>query len=73
LSVCDVHEEIRDTVRDHERRIVALEKADAEFAVRIENLCKKLEELTNWIKALVVAILAATGGFFIWYVQSLPR
>lgn len=73
MSVCELHEELKEQVRDHERRIGALEKADAEFAVRLENLCMKLEELTGWIKALVVSIVGTGVGFIIWYIQSLPR
>lgn len=73
MGVCELHEELREQVRDHERRIVALEKADAEFAVRLENLCKKLEDLTGWLKALVFAMIGTFGGFVIWYIQSLPR
>ncbi len=65
--------EIRETVKDHERRIVALEKADAEFAIRLENLLEKIENLTSWIKALVVSIVGTGVGFIIWYIQSLPR
>ena len=66
-------DEIRETVKEHERRIVALEKADAEFAIRLENLVEKIESLTNWIKALVLSILGTGVGFVIWYIQSLPR
>lgn len=73
LSVCELHGDIRESMRDHERRIALLEKSDAEFTIRIENLCKKLDELTGWIKALVITIVTAGGGFFVWYVQSLPR
>ena len=65
--------EIRETVKDHERRIVALEKADAEFAIRLENLVEKIENLTSWIKALVVSIVGTGVGFIIWNIQSLPR
>ncbi|MBO8136817.1 MAG: hemolysin XhlA family protein [Desulfotomaculum sp.] len=73
MPSCDAHEEMKEQLRDHERRIAKLEKTDAEFAVRLENLCKKLEELTSWMKALVIALISATGGFFIWYVQQLGR
>jgi hypothetical protein len=73
MGVCEMHEELKEQVRDHERRIVALEKADAEFAVRLENLCMKLEELTGWLKALVFAMIGTFGGFVIWYIQTLPR
>ena len=66
-------DEIKETVKEHERRIVALEKADAEFAIRLENLVEKIESLTSWIKALVISILGTGVGFVIWYIQSLPR
>lgn len=66
-------DEIKETVKEHERRIVALEKADAEFAIRLENLVEKIESLTSWIKALVLSILGTGVGFVIWYIQSLPR
>ena len=66
-------DEIKDRMRDHERRIVALEKADAEFAIRLENLMEKIESLTGWIKALTVSIAGTGVGFIVWYIQSLPR
>ncbi len=64
-------EDIKITVKDHEQRLVALEKADAEFAIRLENLLEKIESLTGWIKALVVSIAGTGVGFIIWYIQSL--
>ena len=73
MSVCSVHEDLRDQLRDHEKRIVALEKTDAEFAIRLQNLIEKIESLTGWIKALVVSIVTTGVGFIIWYIQSLPR
>ena len=73
MSVCSVHEELRDQLRDHEKRIVALEKSDAEFAIKLQNLIEKIENLTGWIKVLVVSIVGTGVGFIIWYIQSLPR
>mgnify|MGYP000844868169 FL=1 len=73
MNTCAAHEEIRETLRDHEKRIVALEKSDAEFAIKLENLLEKIENLTGWIKALVVSIVGTGVGFIIWYIQSLPR
>jgi hypothetical protein len=73
MSVCSVHEEVKDQLRDHEKRIIALEKADAEFAIRLQNLIEKIDSLTGWIKALVVSIVGTGVGFIIWYIQSLPR
>jgi len=73
MSICSAHEELRDQLRDHEKRIAALEKADAEFAIRLQNLIEKIDSLTSWIKALVVSIITTGVGFIIWYIQSLPR
>ena len=73
MSVCTAHEEVKEQLRDHEKRIVALEKSDAEFAIRLDNLVEKIENLTGWIKALVVSIVGTGVGFIIWYIQSLPR
>ena len=73
MSVCPTHEDLRDQLRDHEKRIIALEKSDAEFAIRLQNLIEKIDSLTGWIKALVVSIITAGVGFIIWYIQSLPR
>ena len=73
MSVCPTHEELKDQLRDHEKRIVALEKSDAEFAIRLQNLIEKIDSLTGWIKALVVSIISTGVGFIIWYIQSLPR
>lgn len=70
---CELHDDFQARLRDHEKRISALERHGAEFAVRLEHLCKKLDELTAWIKTLVFTILGAFGGFVIWYIQSLPR
>lgn len=73
MSVCSVHEEVKDQLRDHEKRIIALEKSDAEFAIRLQNLIEKIDSLTGWVKALVVSIVGTGVGFIIWYIQSLPR
>jgi len=72
-NVCVAHQEVRDQLRDHEKRIVALEKANAEFAIRLQNLIEKIDSLTGWIKALVISIVGTGVGFIIWYIQSLPR
>ena len=72
-NVCAAHQEVKEQLRDHEKRIIALEKADAEFAIRLQNLIEKIDSLTGWIKALVVSIITTGVGFIIWYIQSLPR
>ncbi len=66
-------QEVKKTIKDHERRIVILERTDAEFAIRLDNLLEKIESLTSWIKGLVCSIVATGIGFIIWYIQSLPR
>jgi len=73
MSVYPTHEEIKEQLRDHEKRIIALEKADAEFAIRLQHLIEKIDSLTSWIKALVISIIGTGVGFIIWYIQSLPR
>ena len=73
METCGAHEEIREQLKDHEKRIVALEKSDAEFVIRLDNLLEKIDGLTSWIKALVIAIVSSGVGFIIWYIQSLPR
>lgn len=58
-------------LKEHGKRLDKLEQESAEFRVHIQNLCKKIDELTSWIKALIVAMLGTFGGFVIWYIQSL--
>jgi len=73
MAICEMHKELTETAKDHEKRIVVLEKSDAEFAIRMENLIEKIDSLTGWIKALVISIIGTGVGFIIWYIQSLPR
>ncbi len=73
METCAMHNELKNTINDHEKRIVMLEKTDAEFAIRMENLIEKIDSLTGWVKALVVSIVTTGVGFIIWYIQSLPR
>lgn len=58
-------------LEEHDRRLDKIEQDSVEFRVQIENLCKKLDELTGWIKALVLAMIGTFGGFVIWYIQNL--
>jgi phage shock protein A len=62
-----------ETLKEHGRRLDKIEQESAEFRVYIKNLCEKIDELTGWMKALVVAIIGTFGGFIIWYLQSLSR
>ena len=59
------------TLKEHGKRLDRIEQESAEFRVHIKNLCKKIDELTSWLKALVIAIIGSFGGFIIWYIQSL--
>ena len=58
-------------LKEHGKRLDKIEQESAEFRVHIKNLCKKIDELTSWLKALVIAIIGSFGGFIIWYIQSL--
>ena len=58
-------------LKEHGRRLDKIEQESAEFRVHIKNLCKKIDELTNWLKALILAMIGTFGGFIIWYIQSL--
>lgn len=58
-------------LKEHGRRLDKIEQESAEFRVHIQNLCKKIDELTGWLKALVLTIIGTFGGFIIWYIQSL--
>lgn len=62
------HDEI---LKEHGKRLDKIEQESAEFRANIKNLCKKIDELTSWIKALIVAMISTFGGFIIWYIQSL--
>ena len=73
MEVCGAHEEMKEQLKDHEKRIVALEKTDAEFVIRLDHLLEKIETLTCWVKWLVISMATTGIGFIIWYIQSLPR
>lgn len=62
-----------DLLREHDRRLDKMEQDSATFREQIRNLCSKIDELTGWIKALILAMLGTFGGFVVWYIQSLPR
>ena len=58
-------------LEEHDRRLDRIEQDNVEFRVQIKNLCRKIDELTGWIKALILAIIGTFGGFIIWYIQNL--
>lgn len=60
-----------DKLKEHGKRLDKIEQDGAEFRVHIKNLCKKIDDLTSWIKALVLALIGAFGSFVIWYIQNI--
>lgn len=71
MGICDRHEELANRLDNHEKRIGNLEINDAKMSGKIENLIEKLDNLTNWIKALVMVGITSLMGFFFWYIQNL--
>ena len=67
------HDIYREALQDHEARLRRLEENSIRLGERLESLCKELSGLTLWVKTLVGLMLTSLVGFFIWYVQSLPR
>jgi hypothetical protein len=63
----------KETLHDHEQRLRRLEENSIRLGERLESLCKEISSLTVWMKTLVGLMLTSLVGFFIWYVQSLPR
>ena len=73
VEVCDFHEGVKETLQDHELRIRTIEQSSIKLAERIDHLCQNLNSAVNWIKTLVVMVITTMVGFFVWYIQSLPR
>jgi len=71
MGICDRHQEVVDRLDNHEKRIGKLEINDAKMGEKIENLIEKLDNLTNWIKALVMLGGTSLIGFFLWYIQNI--
>lgn len=68
---CEKKDEVVEKLSEHEYRIRELEIKEARISERIEGLISKLDNLTNWIKALVMLGLTSLIGFLLWYIQSL--
>jgi hypothetical protein len=80
MEKCVFHDDIKETVKDHEIRIADLEKKNVSLQEQIGSLCKKLDMLIDNIKTATNVMLsvgcifiAALAGFVFWYIQSLPR
>ena len=65
--------EYEELLKEHGIRLDKIEQSQAESRTQIKNLCSKIDELTGWIKALILAMVSTFGGFVVWYIQSLPR
>ena len=68
---CEKKDEVIEKIYDHENRIRELEINEARISEKIEGLIAKLDNLTNWIKALVMLGLTSLVGFLLWYIQNL--
>ncbi len=68
MQNCESHEE---TLRDHEKRIHKLEISEATFSERLVTLFNKIDELTWWMKALVMMSVTYLLGFLFWFIQSI--
>ncbi|QEK12566.1 hypothetical protein FQB35_15535 (plasmid) [Crassaminicella thermophila] len=71
--VCERHEEIVNRLNNHADRIKQLEINNAKTGEKITSLIEKLENLTSWIKALVMLGGTTLLGFFFWYIQNIGR
>jgi cytoskeletal protein RodZ len=74
------HKHIDETLQEHkehfERLDVRMEKQEnsqVRTEVVVEHLCKKIDQLISVLVGGILTIVAAMGGFIIWYIQSLPR
>jgi hypothetical protein len=68
-----MEKELYEKVENHEGRIVKLETSKEVTAVQFKNLCDKVDGLTKALWFLGTSILVSLAGFFVWYVQSIPR
>ena len=84
MSLCEMHQDVQNQLREHERRIAAVEKSNGEVLIRIDNLCVEIKELKEELSGFVISmnstfkksalgVITILAGFLIWYIQSLPR
>jgi len=70
-QVCtERHDRIDARLECVEADVEVLKKSDAINSTEIKNLCKNLSNLTGAIWGLVVAVIGALGGFFVWFIQN---
>ena len=70
MEYCSQHEEAMKMLRETDKRVDELEKSDARKEEQIKNLCNNLQGLTNWLKALVIAMTSTLIGFLVWSIQQ---
>jgi len=59
------HYEICKELENHQERIVKLELKEATLFERVDNLIRSQDNLTSWVKTLVVAIVLSLAALFI--------
>lgn len=57
-------------LNNHSARLDIIECKQAETNVRIDNLCKSIDDLTSTIKWLMAVILTTLIGFFIFVLEN---
>ena len=65
---CPRHE---DWLKNHEKRIGAMEQTDVLHGEQIKQLCKQLEDLVCWIRALIKVLIMAGIGIIAWFIQQI--
>ena len=77
-----MHKDVQAQLREHERRLAAVEKSNGEVLVRIDNLCDAIQDLKNELSGFIssmnstyrksaLAIITILASFLIWYIQSI--
>ncbi|WP_315069604.1 hemolysin XhlA family protein [uncultured Clostridium sp.] len=57
----------------HENDIGTLKKNDAINSVRLDNLCKSLDNLTGTLKWLSGFLLSATGLLIVYFIEQISQ
>lgn len=60
-------------VNNHSQRLTTLEKDSTTAIVQINYLIKEISNLVSTIKWAMTFAITVLIGFFIWYIQSIPR
>lgn len=62
--------QIEEKLSNYGARIDIIESKQAETNVRIDNLCKSIDDLTSTIKWLMGLIITSLVGFFIFIIEK---